>query len=533
MAEPTYPDYTALAEQVRKEAAGASIDYTALAEGVRKPPQSIPDKARGAGPEVLSQLGNAAKGAWNMGKTLVQAHPFNPNEAQQLEARKTLGTTAKEMVMRPIREMGGIPQPEEQGKPYTPFPFAERPFAAVGTALGADPARARELTAQGNTSGAWAAKLTGPGVSLATGKALNRVGGSRLPTPNMRAARLTYAAGSEPKIFEAFQSVLPELDKTAQATVPRPADLHPRVAWYSGSAPKDAVHDMPGLINATLGRLESDFQSILRPRRAERVRPQSVADRIRASITDEEREFNGGKVARAIEDEAKTYEQDYSLGALNDRRMKLFRKKQSPMTERIAERNDWERRVDDVAESALRKFIYDTLDQGPRTTTTTYGPAATPAPTGAPALGPTQALVPRRTDVSRPLPPGRTPPDVINMEQIGQSVESQPLQPGTIQYIKAQEAALMTLKDQLESQAYRLTANEARLTGAPLSEKLREKFTMYVHKNPAVIAHPMRGNRMIDPKKAASSVRGAFSRTPNFPTVGTGLAVGTTQNERR
>ena len=537
-------DYTALARQVENsgqpatvmDAAQAAadkrkslsnpktIDYDALARQVET---GVPQRFdAGFGPGVVQAGKNFLKGTAEFASDLAEANPItNPNPITRATAGLRIAKGVGESVMRPVREIGGIPQPGENETTYKPFDYEERVPAAIGTFMGADPARVRERERAGDPGGAWAERLTAPAINLALTKGLNAVGERSLPPVKTRVDYLTRAAGADPGIAEAFERVLPQLDKTTKMPVDQPALRHswstPPV-WWSGKVPESATQ-LHGLVNSTLGRLEGEVQAELRPRINEVHNLSRIADELENQIKAGHKEWRDGEDAAYIKKRADALRKDYTLGGIDDERHRLYRKRQSPMQERILKHSDPEVTVDDFLEDSLRDYLYDTLERGPDTPV--FGAKSTAEPTSS-----SKELARVSKDVDFPRLEFPEPAQAIDMEIVGNRV-NQKHPNGYFHKLKADEAALLTLKDQLEGTGRKLRATEASVGGMLPEEKFAEKGTLYVHRSPNLIAHPLRGNKAITPSKAARMVRRAYRESDQFPLAPTSLGIGASRED--
>lgn len=311
--------------------------------------KSLAESVRESGPagELVGQLGRFVKGAGETAKTALALTPpgmaiRGPKATQ--ETIKGLG----EIVKAPVRELGGLPQPGETS--YQALPFAERPLAAIGTLLGADPARVRALEAQGETGKAWAARLTVPALTLGLGELLRVGAGKRLPPTETRVGKLSAATGATPGVNlpEAYQRVLPRLDKAVQA---------------SGKIPL-SPQDLLATVGRALTSAENEFNLALKPIASNRVVATPVADAIRAKVSPAmSQTAEGQAMAKALQARAVEFDKPWTFQQLNDERMRLFRMAKAPAMERAAMRSNADLLADKAAENALREMVYGEVER--------------------------------------------------------------------------------------------------------------------------------------------------------------------------
>jgi hypothetical protein len=165
--------------QERAKQTAREIPYEDIFAKRAKPPRSWNEALRGEGKTAVDNL---IQGTVGLAKDLGKASPLNPNPTTQAESQRNLLQAGKELVMRPVRELGGLPQPGEDPKSFTPLGYGERiPAALATTFLGASPERVRELTAQGDTEGAMAARIAPAVLTGAIVGNARKYGGSRIP----------------------------------------------------------------------------------------------------------------------------------------------------------------------------------------------------------------------------------------------------------------------------------------------------------------------------------------------------------------
>jgi hypothetical protein len=446
-------------DQVAEKGSGDVFDQASKP----KRPKSWPEQIRESqvGPEIVKQVGSLARGVGQTGLDVLRMTPLGSAVESTMEAGRKrqadipgkFARGVKETVMGPVRELAGLSQPGE-----TPgvqqLPFAERPFAAIGTLLGADPARVRELETQGQTGAAWAARLTIPILNLGIAALLGKAGGKSLPSPEARVNKLTAATGTATtNIPEAYTKVLPRLDETVRTPAPRPGPeiLPPHEPWHAGSNPL-SPKDLLGNVNATLGRLENEFNLALQPIAGKTIVPTAVSDAIKSKITSAMGQTAKGKeAAAALRSRASEFDKPWTYQQLNDERMRLFRIEKETSAGRLALRTDADLAADKAAENALRDVVYE-------------------------------------------------------------SIEKFHKKPGYFRELKAQESALLDLHDQLHRKIIQATNQEAIRKGTPLLE--REHISTYGH--PAgrigVSVHKLQDPFVGGPMTQASrKVKGAFT----------------------
>jgi hypothetical protein len=347
-------------------------DEYAKAQG--KPPKSLVESARGVGGEVLSQLGRVAGGAVETGKTALQLTPPGMAIRGPKATQETLKRTGKgiaEGVMAPVRELGAIPQPGERD--YKPLPFGERPFAAVGTALGADPARVRKLESEGKSGEAWAARLTAPALAMGLQKALGMPSG-RLPPTGARVGKLASA----------LDAVSTPSGRSAAATIERTLPVIDRVVARTGQTPRNLEGWLGAGFQASED-LKTEYGLALQPMRAQIADTSGLVGELRQSITDEMRragqEVSQARAAKvpmsqvpkstreaadmgeALEREAQKFEVPRSYGELDSMRTRLANLQRETMAGRAAARSDVDLRIAQITERNLKTSIYDGMGQ--------------------------------------------------------------------------------------------------------------------------------------------------------------------------
>lgn len=397
------------------------------------------DTFTGVGGELLKQGGKFAKGVLEAGVKMTP--PGQMYEAiQDIRDPSRIGkqfSGLAEIFKAPVRELAGRQQPGKDAGPPAQG-WIDRPLSAVTIFLGGDPSRRRELVAAGKPIQGAIADLAIPILTLGIGSILKSTAGEKLPPPATRVNKLTAATGAAsvdiPKIYE---DILPRLDETVKQTGKIPV------------TPRDLV----GTVDATLNRLEAEFNTSLQGIAGKQTVPISVADAIRSRITSAMRQTAEGRQLRqTLEKRAVEFEKPWSYQALNEERMRLFRMNRTPAVERAAQRTNADVMADSAAENALRELVYGDLDKA-----------------------------------------------------TGKS--------GYFGKLKKDESSLLSLKDQLDKRVIELSNKEAMRAGSPWYEK--EAVSTYGHPmsgRAGVAVHklqePLVGGAM---KSASRKVRQSFA----------------------
>lgn len=385
-----------------------------------KPPESTWAKFSRKSYENLSTVGgdieNTVTGAVDTLKTAATAlglpTQFSP-DPQHREKQQQAASRLTEIFKAPGRALAGKPQP---GQPPESAPTGlQRPLDAIDLVLGGDPGEARLRAAKGDTVGSISALATGPlllhgltklakdrptpptigpkpkssvpalrenippdaSATMEKGMRVARPG-QYLPNDYERVSKLTSVIGTSDKVNvpEALKTVLPELDKTAReyAIPPKGPVATEGITKRTGEGVKPS-ETLNSLMENTMGRLEKEYQDILRPVQSQPVFMDPIADRIAAQKTqgliDLAAANPTGDAAKTVkylnEAEAAFRGKSLPLRSLDDLRQYYYTAAKSGEAGRIAARSNEAVMADTAIESGMRDLIYTELERQART----------------------------------------------------------------------------------------------------------------------------------------------------------------------
>lgn len=370
------------------------VNYSQVVEDRAQRPRTFAEHGPAEGRRVLTNL---ATGVGTLAKEGVTAINPQADPMSRVSAQQNLLHMGKEMVMRPVRELGGIPQPGEDPARYRPFRPGERPFAAIGTALGAEPERVRELEAQGDTGAANAARLFPVVTSLGMSGAARGLGGTRVPNVpkslkqfggalgTSEAAQSLYRTPNAPSpkstigslvrdIKDSFKVWKPEVKtefpvehlfrritemKQGPKGLSRPFDIRnlEDVNWATSEFLRNsenvynmAVKQQERAPVAARQKLAAEFRN----HKERVVDPQSASQTVL--------DYNNALEQAALAEEAAAgANPTMTLGDLDAARRIHFKKTKNPFTEALKERSQAEMAIEAAKEDVYRGLVYDEL----------------------------------------------------------------------------------------------------------------------------------------------------------------------------
>lgn len=166
----------------------------------------------------------------------------------------------------------------------------------------------------------------------------------------IRANKLMAATGkTNGDAWTAYKVAGPAMEETANLTGKQPG------------TPKELESN----IQDTLSRLQEEYQGYLNPVRSQQVWGTPIADAIRNRAR--EAEINGvttetKKIGDKLEERAKEFEKQFTLGSLDDLRQLYFENLHGTAKEALQERSSADVRADRIAEDAIKDMLYPIVD---------------------------------------------------------------------------------------------------------------------------------------------------------------------------